>query len=88
MGGQTSGMFASKFEILLVDVSNTKSKMSLSKFGHSDEALNDDFPGDLLVSHDIEFEEESLQHASLTFCVGDRERSDRFQSILRPDKRC
>ena len=83
-----SGIFASKIEILLVDVSNSKSKMSLSKFGHSDEALNDDFPGDSLISHDIELAGESLQHASLTFRKVDRERSDRPRSVLRPDKRC
>ena len=59
-----------------------------SKFGHNDEALNDDFPVDLLVSHDIEFEKESLQHASLTFRIVDRERSDRFRSTFCPDKRC
>ena len=83
-----SGMFASKFEILLVDVSNSKSKMSLSKVGHSDEALNDDIPGDLLVSLGTEFEEESLQHASLTFRIVDRKRSDRFRSTFCLDKRC
>ena len=77
-----SSMFASKFKILLVDASNSKSKMSLSKFGHSDEALNDDFPGDLLVSLGTEFAGESLQHASLTFHMVDRERSDRLRNIL------
>ena len=83
-----SSMFASKFEVLLVDISNSKSKMSLSKFGHSDEALNDDFPGDSLISHDIKLAGESLQHASLTFRKVDRERSDRLRNTLSPDKRC
>ena len=62
--------------------------MSLSKFGHRDEALNDVFPGNLLVSLGTEFARESLQHASLTFRIVDRERSDRFRSTFCPDKRC
>ena len=60
-----SGIIASSFEFSLVVASNSKSKRFLSKFGHNDEALNDDFPGDSLISHDIEFAGESLQHASL-----------------------
>ena len=55
-----SGIIASSFEFSLVVTSNSKSKRSLSKFGHSDEALNDNFPGDLLVSLGTEVEEESL----------------------------
>ena len=69
-----SSMFSTRFEILLVDVSNSKSKMSLSKFGHSDEALNDDLPGDLLVSLSTELTEEILQHSPLIFLIVDRER--------------
>ena len=68
--------------------STSKSKESLSKFGHSDEALSDDFPGDSLISHDIEFAGESLQHASLTFRKVDRERSDRLRGALCPCSRC
>ena len=83
-----SGLIASKSEVLLVRVPDSKSKMSLLKFGHSDEALNDVFPGDLLVSLGTEFARESLQHASLTFRIVNRERSDQFRSTFCPDKRC